>query len=203
MSTGCSRHDDFAVLSRDNFATNVFKKEASQFIQFDFNSLTEKQRTELDSFRKLSNSIATANLGGNNGILSRSIAEGFHVNTSDMDQSSPLVKIINAMSDPEVASAIQNKDINRYLSLLEQKGAISKKLQTRATPNNTSLQEATDESFFWVYAAAVAVVAAAYVAVVADVVIIGSSTSAEKEAHLQETISSSIMAMVITLTIYT
>lgn len=54
VMTGCSSNEDFEVLNRDYFAENVFAKDSSQFIQFDFNSLTEKQTTELESFRKLS-----------------------------------------------------------------------------------------------------------------------------------------------------
>lgn len=189
VMTGCSSHEDFEVLSRDNFAENVFKKDSSQFIQFDFGTITEKQKEELDSFRKLSKSIATLNFGGNNGIQTRSIAAGYPIDTSDMDQSSPLVKIMNAMADPEVASAIQNKDINRYLSLLEQKGAINKEQRTQAVQNVASFQQNNQVSLFWVFAAAVAVVAVAYAAVVADVIVIGPSI-ADNGAQLQEAISS-------------
>lgn len=189
VMTGCGSHEDFEVLSRDNFAENVFEKDSSQFIQFDFNSLTEKQKTELESFRKLSKSISTSDFNSNNGMFTRNIASGFQIDTSDMDQSSPLVKIINAMADPEVASALQNKDINRYLSLLEQKGALSKEQKTRAAQNVESFQQDNQAAFFLILTAVVAVVAVAYAAVVADVIVIGPSM-ADNGTQLQEAISS-------------
>lgn len=188
VMTGCSSNEDFEVLNRDNFAENVFEKDSSQFIQFDFNSLTEKQTTELESFRELSKSIALSNFDGNKGPLTRSAVNGYQIDTSDMNQSSPLVKIINAMADPEVASALQNKDVNRYLSLLEQKGALSKEQRTSAAQSVTNLQQDQDQSCFWVYIAAAAVVAVAYAAVMADVIVIGPSMD-DSGARLQETIS--------------
>lgn len=186
VMTGCSSNEDFEVLNRDNFAENVFEKDSSQFIQFDFNSLTEKQKTELESFRELSKSIAMSNYDSNKGLLARSAVSGYQIDTSDMDQSSPLVKIINAMADPEVVSALQNKDVNRYLSLLEQKGALSKEQVTRAAQSVASLQQ--EQACFWVYIAAAAVVAVAYAAVIADVIVIGPSM-ADNGVQLQEAIS--------------
>ena len=137
----------------------------------------------------MSKTLSTVGFDSKNGMYTRSAATGYQLDTSDMDQSSPLVKIINAMADPEVAPALQNKDINRYLSLLEQKGALNKEQRTRAEQNVISLQQNNQAAFFWVFAAAVAVVAVAYAAVVADVIVIGPSV-ADNGAQLQRAITS-------------
>lgn len=191
--TGCSSHEDFNVLSRDNFAENVFKKDSSQFIQFDFKSLTEKQKTELESFRELSKSIAASKFNRNQEAMTRFIAGGYKIDTSDMDQSSPLVKIMNAMSDPEVASALQDNDVNRFLSLLEQKGALSKNLETRAAQSIASFRQEEQLSIFLIFGAVVAVIAVAYAAVVADVIVIGPTSMADNGIQLQKAIASGDM----------
>ncbi|MBQ4621156.1 MAG: hypothetical protein IJB28_00670 [Bacteroidaceae bacterium] len=176
--TGCSNYEEFDALSRDNFAENVHQKDSSQFIQFNFNSLTETEMTELESFRELSKSIATSRFDGNNEAMTRIVTGVNKIDTSDMDQSSPLVKIMNAMSDPEVASALQNKDVNRFLSLLKQKSVLSINQETRAVQNIASIQQGEQFSIFFIYGALVAVVAAAYAAVVADVIVLGPTSAA-------------------------
>lgn len=90
------------------------------------------------------------------------------------------------MSDPEVAAALQAKDVNRYLSLLEQKGALSNRARTRAAQNIAQFEDGKT-SLFWIFGAVVAVVAVAYAAVVSDVIIIGPSM-ADNGAHLQEAV---------------
>lgn len=188
---GCSNNEDLEVLSRGNFAENVFEKDSSQFIQFDFSSFTEKQKMELESFREVSKSIAMSNFGSNNKALTQSGVSDYQIDTSDMDQSSPLVKIINAMADPEVAYALQSKDIHRYLSLLEQKGALNKELRTRAEHNIVSFSNGPETKLF-IFIATAAVVAVAYAAVIADVIVCGPSM-AESKAQLHKMISNGEM----------
>lgn len=106
----CNSSEDFEVLSRKDFAENVFQKDSSQIVRFDLNSLTEKEKDELNAFRNFSKAIVSPSFVANNTFKTRAITNYYGIDTSDMDQSSPLVKIINAMSDPEVANALQNND---------------------------------------------------------------------------------------------
>lgn len=182
----CSSETDYEVLSRENFAEDVFKKDSSQFVHFDFSTLSGKQRTELEKFIELSKKVSMSGQEGNGATVTRSLSELGGIDISDMDQTSPLVKIINSLSDPEVAAALQAKDVNRYLSLLEQKGALSIKARTRAAQNIAQFEDGK-MSLFWIYGAVVAVVAVAYAAVVADVVVIGPSM-ADNGTHLQEAV---------------
>lgn len=112
-----------------------------------------------------------------------------------MDQSSPLVKIINAMSDPEVANALQNNDVERYVSLLEEKGALPKQFRTRAAMGTAELNDSKQLSLFFIAGAFVAVVAVAYAAVVADVVVIGPAMADNGANVLQAVENGDILSL--------
>ena len=190
--TGCSSSEDFESLSRDNFVDNVFTKDSSRFVKFDFSSLTVKQRTDLEIFRKLSKSIAASKFDKNNDELTRSISDIYKIDTSDMNPCSPLVKIINAMSDQNVVSALKDNDVSRYLSLLEKKGVLNTYQITRAAQIPDEIRPGNPEAIFFVYGIVAAV---AYAAVVADVMVIGPSMANNSEQLYNDIESGSITSL--------
>lgn len=189
----CNSSEDFEVLSRKDFAENVFQKDSSQIVRFDLNSLTEKEKDELNAFRNFSKAIVSPSFVANNTFKTRAITNYYGIDTSDMDQSSPLVKIINAMSDPEVANALQNNDVERYVSLLEEKGALPKQFRTRM--GTAELNDNKQLSLFFIAGAFVAVVAVAYAAVVADVVVIGPAMADNGANVLQAVENGDILSL--------
>ena len=191
----CNSSEDFEVLSRKDFAENVFQKDSSQIVRFDLNSLTEKEKDELNAFRNFSKAIVSPNFVANNTFKTRAITNYYGIDTSDMDQSSPLVKIINAMSDPEVANALQNNDVERYVSLLEEKGALPKQFRSRAAMGTAEFNDRKQLSLFFIAGAFVAVVAVAYAAVVADVIVIGPAMADNGANVLQAVENGDILSL--------
>ena len=171
----CSNSGDYDALSREDFSENVFQKDSSQIVRFDFSSLTQNEKEELNAFRDFSKAMVSRDFATNNMFKTRAVTECYNIDTSDMDQSSPLVKIINAMDDPEVVSALQNNDVKKYVSLLEEKGALPNQVGIYSDQESAELNDQSQMSLFFIVGAVVAVVAVAYAAVISDVIVLGPS----------------------------
>ncbi|MBQ0048818.1 MAG: hypothetical protein KBT12_01050 [Bacteroidales bacterium] len=101
------------------------------------------------------------------------------MNFDDMDQNSMLVKVMQVMNDPEVASAIKNNEVELYITLLKEHGALPQSYSTRASKELAQIDKA---NFFWVYGALIAVVAVAWAAVVSDVIVIGPQVAQQSSS---------------------
>jgi len=169
--------DNNESLSRNDFAKDDFAKDGRKIITFDFNKLTETQRLELNAFKSFSNDLI------NSPIVTRAytndpmrVLDIYGIDLSQFDQNSVFVKTMYAMTEPEVANAIRNKDLKLYIELLKERGIyINKQLTRAAETTNAEVIDDKNASLFWTVGAVAAVVAVAWAAVYAQVVFWGAS----------------------------